>query len=396
MANTRDTIGDNATLAGLVGNTLTSLEEDGVVTLRKYALADNSSLTNIKLTKTTDLGMNSIRGCTGLTEIEATDFPSVTSIGGGAFNGCNNLRSAQFPALTSFAGVPFSGCSKLAHLVLAKNSKCTLQLNGLSGTAIANGMGAVYVPSDLVDTYKADSSWNKYLIVPLSSYPLSSFDTIPDSWDTIIGYANAGTIGDHYSVGDTKVLTTTDGITYYAQLVGIDKDPLSSDATKTANSSWLLKTLLSTNTGAGNNQKMNSTKTTVGGWASCDLRTYLNNTWMLTLPANIQAAIKSVNKPYYRFEDTSEQVSSDKIWIPSTKEVSFREARIKETTGVVYDGIFTITNSTRIRSYNDNTNGGWWLRSATGAAFFACVSATGGDSDNAPNYSYGVLPGFCI
>lgn len=394
MANTRDIIGDNATLAGLVGGTLTELEEDSVPILRAYALYTKGALTHIKLTGTTEIQTSAMETCTGLTEIGENDLPSVTTIKSNAFNNCSNLTSAIFPSLTSISG-SFSNCKKLAHLVLAKNSVCNLTGN-LSETAISHGFGAVYVPSNLVDTYKADSRWNKYLIVPLSSYPLSSFDTIPDSWDTIIGYANAGTIGDHYSVGDTKVFTTTDGITYYAQLVGINKDPLSSDATKTANSSWLLKMLLSTTTGAANTQKMNSSHTTVGGWASCALRTYLNDTWILTLPTNIQNAIKTVNKPYYRFEDTSEQISADKIWIPSSHEVNLEGYFLKETTGVVYDSIFKTADSTRIRVYTNGSADGWWLRSASIATNFICVNSSGRSSSNGAADPYGVLPGFCI
>lgn len=395
MANTRDTLGDNATLAGLVGNTLTELEEDSVSTLRNFALADNNALTNIKFSGTTSIGQHSMRNCTGLTEIKANDLPSVTSLDRYAFYNCSNLTSAQFPMLANISMNAFEG-SKLTHLVLTRSSKCYLNLGGLGGTPISAGMGAVYVPADLVDTYKADSNWSQYLIVPLSSYPLSSFDTIADDWDTIIGYADAGTIGDHYSPGDTKAFTTTDGTTYYAQLVGINKDPLSSDTTKTANSSWLLKTLLSTNTGAGNSKKMNSTNTSVGGWDSCDLKTYLNDTWMPTLPSNIQAAIKSVNKPYYRFEDTSEQVSADKIWIPSSQEVNLTGNYLKETIGIVYSDIFTTSNSTRIRAYNNSVAGYWWLRSAGSASNFVYVDNGGSNSSNSASASYGILPGFCI
>lgn len=395
MANTRDILGDKATLAGLVGNTLTDLEEDSVPKLRDNACKEKNALTHIKLTGTTTIGQDAFYNCTGLTEIGENDLPLVESMYNDAFYGCSNLISAYFPSLKSIGNYAFSQCSKLAHLVLAKNSVCNLTGN-LSGTAIGNGFGAVYVPSNLVDTYKADSNWNKYLIVPLSSYPLSSFDTISDSWDTIISYANAGTIGDHYVVGDTKIFTTSDNITYYAQLVGINKDPLSSDSTKTANSSWLLRTLLSTDTGSGNVQKMNSDNTTAGGWASCDLRAYLNDTWILTLPANIQAAIKSVNKPYYRFEDTSEQISADKIWIPSSQEVNLTGKYLKETTGVVYDSVFTTTNSTKIRAHNNGSASNWWLRSANGTTSFVYVNSYGGDTVNSAALAYGVLPGFCI
>ena len=121
MANTRDILGDKATLAGLVGNTLTDLEEDSLPTLRSYALYGKSALTHIKFAGTTKIEDNSIDGCTGLTEIRENDLPSVTTILSYAFINCTNLTSVIFPSLTTLNGLAFSNCLKLTHLVLKKN-----------------------------------------------------------------------------------------------------------------------------------------------------------------------------------------------------------------------------------------------------------------------------------
>jgi hypothetical protein len=42
---------------------------------------------------------------------------------------------------------------------------CTIgNKNALTGTPIANGTGYIYVPSTLVDTYKANGTWSNYAV----------------------------------------------------------------------------------------------------------------------------------------------------------------------------------------------------------------------------------------
>ena len=47
MSNTRDSLGEQATLDGLIAHTLTSLEEDGITNLASYAFYNNINLTNV-------------------------------------------------------------------------------------------------------------------------------------------------------------------------------------------------------------------------------------------------------------------------------------------------------------------------------------------------------------
>lgn len=50
----------------------------------------------------------------------------------------------------------------LSSLTLRANQVVTLGDNALDGTPIANGSGYVYVPSDLISAYQADSAWSTY------------------------------------------------------------------------------------------------------------------------------------------------------------------------------------------------------------------------------------------
>ena len=156
MANTRSILGEQATLDGLVTMTLESLEEDGVTSLPGYSLGDNKGLKSVK-------------------------FPRMTSVGIYAFEYCTSLTTAEFSgsSAVSFGQNAFIGCSALNALIIRSTTMSTLaNVNALTGTKIANGLGAVYVPSDLVATYKANSVWKNFFIASIDDYPLSEFGTI--------------------------------------------------------------------------------------------------------------------------------------------------------------------------------------------------------------------------
>lgn len=66
----------------------------------------------------------------------------------------------------------FYNASKLTSLVIEATNVLSVHSNGLQGTPIANGTGYIYVPDNLVDSYKAASNWSTYAsqIKPLSEY----------------------------------------------------------------------------------------------------------------------------------------------------------------------------------------------------------------------------------
>lgn len=71
----------------------------------------------------------------------------------------------------------FNGCSGLGHLIIRSETMATLSdANAFTGTKIANKAGTVYVPSELVNTYKADSKWTNYIIMPISAYPYDAIN----------------------------------------------------------------------------------------------------------------------------------------------------------------------------------------------------------------------------
>lgn len=119
----------------------------------------------------------------------------VNTIGIGAFYNCRKLILSELPnGLTSLlretfygcASIPemtcqgdikyinnncFSGCSKLSKFILPNiTSIPSAGSNIFKNTPIAQGTGYVYVPDDLVDSFKSATNWSTYAdqIKPIS------------------------------------------------------------------------------------------------------------------------------------------------------------------------------------------------------------------------------------
>ena len=463
MANTRDTIGDQATVDGLVNHTLTSLEEDGIGIIGDRALYNNTALTSVNFPNATSIGEYAMAGCSALqtalvpklatsgtyafqncTSLESISMPQLATVSNYMFAGCSALSSVSIPNATrinqyafqnckdltsidldgvtnignyAFSGtgigtlvIPdatslgtylcqgyrtgvvdqhktvnlssnrFNGANSLCHLILRSTTMCTLTTNALAGTAIAAGIGWIYVPTDLVATYKAASNWSNYAsqIVDISEYPKALQDeTISDSWSTIFANEDNGTYKTVYSLGDIKYMYLN-GTPMPMQIVAFDED--------TSKISWVCKSILDTH-------NMNPTGDTTGGWASSNMRAWLRETIYPMIDSTIRNRIVAVTKNYYDAKTSSRLTISDNVWIPSEYEIFGITSY--ENSGTLYTGVFTDATS-RIKKYGLNGSANfWWLRSASSGANFRCVDYYGGASGSNASSTYGVVLGFC-
>ena len=122
------------------------------------ALIDRS-ITEVSSSSATSIGESAFQGCRSLT---TADFPVATSIGSSAFYSCSSLTTADFPVATSIGSSAFRMCSKLKSLLLRGNNVCTLNKNVFVSTPISSGTGYIYVPSALIERYKAATNWSTY------------------------------------------------------------------------------------------------------------------------------------------------------------------------------------------------------------------------------------------
>ena len=157
---------------------LTAIDLPNVIQVKRNAFETCSRLQTTNLPKATafdkDVFVNSA--------IQQADFPLVTTIGDRCFYMAKNLTSANLPLVTAlpdaafrdstirtadFAAVTninrtaFTDCTSLETLIIRTPSVCVISdiSVALRGSKIASGTGYIYVPDNLVDSYKAATNW---------------------------------------------------------------------------------------------------------------------------------------------------------------------------------------------------------------------------------------------
>ena len=136
---------------------------------------------NLALTKLPDglthLGDNCFYTCTNLAIKEVP--AGITIIPASGFSTCTSLTELTcLGAITTISRYGFSSCSNLTKLVLPNVTEVPslANANAFNSTPIANGTGYVYVPDDLVDSFKTASTWSTFAdqIKPISELEVSA------------------------------------------------------------------------------------------------------------------------------------------------------------------------------------------------------------------------------
>lgn len=111
-----------------------------------------------------------------------TDYKEnrILKIGQNAFSSCTALTVVDVPNVTTIGFYALAGCTVLEALILRNSEIVTMEnSNALESSTIATGTGFVYVPSALVDGYKAATNWSVYAaqIRALESYTVDGTTT---------------------------------------------------------------------------------------------------------------------------------------------------------------------------------------------------------------------------
>ena len=108
-----------------------------------------------------NFGLYAFAYCRSLTKIRCD---AVRILRNYSLRDCSVLTEARFDSLTTIATQVFLNCTALEKLILGSSTLCELtNANAFQSSAIANGTGYVYVPDDLVDSYKKTATnWVTY------------------------------------------------------------------------------------------------------------------------------------------------------------------------------------------------------------------------------------------
>ena len=169
------------------------------------------------------------------------------------------------------------------------------------------------------------------------------YQTITDSWETILSRSDPS---QYYSIGDTKEIDLGSEGKHLMEIVAFNADD-KADGTGKAKITWISKDLLDTKKSHANGDSATSYS-----WETSLIRTWLQNTVESLIPSAVMNSIVSVtkisNSVTNAVSSTNGTSTSDKLWIPSARELG---SASYETSGATYTTKFT-NDSSRIKKYH--------------------------------------------
>lgn len=124
-----------------------------------FAFKGDNSLTSLSYPLATTIGQGACDECSVLSDV---NLPLVTSIAPLTFRKCADLTSIDLPAVTSIGTQAFYN-SGITSLTLRSNTVCTIEdADAFYFTPIEAGTGYIYVPSNLLNSYKTSDAWSVY------------------------------------------------------------------------------------------------------------------------------------------------------------------------------------------------------------------------------------------
>lgn len=178
--------GGGTDLSGAVldGSISGAYENSDITSIRTHGLDACSSLTSVSFPNVESVGTNALYNCTnitsanfpklksgatyafaGMTKLTSISLPAMTSaLTNFMFNGCKLLKTADIGAgCNGLGGQTFAGCTVLDTVILRRTAGVvSCSNNTFNNTPFASGGsgGTVYVPNDLIASYKAASNWS--------------------------------------------------------------------------------------------------------------------------------------------------------------------------------------------------------------------------------------------
>ena len=314
--------------------------------------------------------------------------PNITYIPENCFNDCKNLNEITFEGnINNIEAAAFMGCKNL-KTINANN------INVIKDFA--------FYDCDNIINFNIDENIANNIKFGSYNNSLSTYFKLPEigtsfndlSWRKINLISKKGKAKDYFEIGNEKEIAIDSEI-YHIQIIGFDHDD-KSDGSGKAGITVQFKEIMTTG------KAMNSSRGNVGGWKDSKMRTYLSNNIYNSLPSDLQAVIKEVNKvsDNGNMDKTTLNITKDKLFLLSLEEVGFTSNDVYgeyiNGQGIKYK-YFTDDNS-RVKKYLSGELSFWWLRSAytndTNNFFF--VYFNGDWNYFRANGVNGVVPAFCI
>ena len=209
-------------------------------------------------------------------------------------------------------------------------------------------------------------------------------------WAQIAKASAAGKASQLWSVGDTKDITVGSE-TLTLVIMGFSHDDLASGGK--AGITFGMKNLMATT------RRMNASNTNSGGFTGSEMYSWLQNTLLPTLPSDLRAVLKSVNKKTSAGSQSSTiNTNSMKLFLFSEIEIFGSTTYSKAGEGSQYSYFATAANRIKYLSNGAGSASWWWERSPYGSDSnsFCSVDSDGSAGTNYAASTGGVCFGFCV
>lgn len=274
--------------------------------------------------------------------------------------------------------------------ITATSNNSTIATASVSGTTItitakASGSTTITVKVAAGTNYTAPANKTINVTVQMLSPTLAN-----NTWAQIAAASEAGVAASTWSVGDTKNITVG-GETLTVEIVGFNHDDLASGGK--AGITFGLKNLMA------NTRQMNSSNTNAGGFTGSDMYDWLQGTLLNSLPSDLRAVLKSVNKKTSAGSQSSTiNTNAMKIFLFSEIEIFGSVTYSKSGEGSQYSRFATASSRIKYLSNGSGSAYSWWERSPYGdnSGDFCYVGSGGSASAGSASYSRGVCFGFCV
>ena len=274
--------------------------------------------------------------------------------------------------------------------ITATSNNSAIATASVSGTTItitakASGSTTITVKVAAGTNYTAPANKTINVTVQMLSPTLAN-----NTWAQIAAASEAGVAASTWSVGDTKNITVG-GETLTVEIVGFNHDDLASGGK--AGITFGLKNLMA------NTRQMNSSNTNAGGFTGSDMYDWLQGTLLNSLPSDLRAVLKSVNKKTSAGSQSSTiNTNAMKIFLFSEIEIFGSVTYSKSGEGSQYSRFATASSRIKYLSNGSGSANFWWERSPYGdnSSHFCIVNSSGSANINVAVNSRGVCFGFCV
>ena len=294
-----------------------------------------------------------------------------------------DLVGYYFNAIADWSNNPFS--QEIASGYFKANSDSeTLTLN----------LKMLFIDMKKNQDYNKGATFNGKIVIK-EDIPT---EEITESWSEIATNVKNGN-GSKYKVGDTKEVEI-DGTSYTLRVANntTPSECSGNDFSQTACG------LVFEFVDIVEERQMNSTWTNEGGWPATELRTYANGEFLNKLPSELQNVIIDTKViSGHGSVDTSNFISTDKIYLLSSKEIwngNEYDSAVDSTRQLDFYANKGVTENffSKVQKNFNGANSAWWLRSAHSnrSHSFLTVDSGGAWGSDGASTSYGFAPAFRI